>query len=186
MRQSNTFKRLGTGLVLTAFLVCCFLGTSMSLRPSYAWAEAPAPYLNDGKKVIPEDKYTTFEPGMTIREVFTIENKSTSDKKDVHYGFYFDGLNRYAKGLEVKILTLDGQTVAEGTMQSMNRGNAVPIKCNGVEDILAAGESKKLILQIHYPEESNNDAMLQSFEFDFCLVFSTDDVIPNTPENTEG
>ena len=58
MKQSNTFKRLGTGVILTAFLVCCFFGMTLSLRPNYAWAEAPADSLNGGKPVIEMEKET--------------------------------------------------------------------------------------------------------------------------------
>lgn len=189
MKQSNTFKRLGAGMVLTAFLLCCFLGTSFTLRPAYAeWIQPPTPCLNDGNPVITQDMYM-IEPGMTIRKDFMIKNTNTEDKP-VYYGFYFDNLNEYAKVLEVSILEKVSDTeyreLTKGVMGLMGKADLTKAAYNGAADVLQANEPKTLYLQIHYPEEAGNLAMGKTFDFDFCLVFSKDEVpvAPATDEST--
>ncbi|MBQ2837072.1 MAG: hypothetical protein IJE67_02975 [Peptococcaceae bacterium] len=188
MKQSNTFKRLGTGVVLTAFLVCCFFGATFTLRPAYAdWTQAPTPCLNGGNPVITQDMYT-IEPGMTIREDFTILNIN-DENKPVYYGFYFDNLNEYAKVLEVSILEKVSETeyreLTKGVMGLMGKDSLKKAGYNDVADVLQAGAPKTLYLQIHYPEEAGNAAMGKTFDFDFWLVFSKDEV-PASPVNNEG
>lgn len=181
MRQSNTFKRLGTGLVLTAFLVCCFLGTSMSLRPSYAWAEAPAPCLNNGNAVFDhEQDKILFEPGAKWEKAFFIQSSSSTE--EVRYFLYFDIKNmenplvkEFAETLQVSILDTAGNELVCDSIANLQEP-AVK-KHDTAYDVLKG--RKDLVLQVYYPGNAGNAGQLQSIEFDIHLAFLT-------PENTEG
>ena len=204
MKQSNTFKRLGAGMVLTVFLLCCFLGTSFSLRPAYAeWEAAPVGSLNGGSPVISMEAIDKgcFEPGMTLEQPFYIENGSSDI---VNYRFYFaiaedvdaSWSDILANTLKVSILERingsEDRVLAEGTIASMNRETISPvIQYDYVEkkyipnkyEELTAGEQKQLILQIHYPDTAGNEGNDEEIDFVLGLAFKA---VNTTPENTEG
>jgi len=196
MKQSNTFKRLGTGVVLTAFLVCCFFGATFTLRPAYAdWEAAPANSLNGGKIVISEIDQKKFEPGATIERPFTVGNLLTD--KDVYYVLFFDvtddpellpGETSLADVLDVSIYYADDldNPVVSGKMSDLNRNDITAMVKNdnrNQPDMLVAriGEEideRSFVLQIHYPETAGNDCQKQSIVFDFRLGFATE--LPTT------
>ena len=181
MKQSNTFKRLGTGVVLTAFLVCCFFGATFTLHPNYAWAEAPGPCLNGGNAVINTETENKFlEPGMTLKKPFYI--KSSSETEEVQYFLYFDIKNmsnplvkEFAETVQVCIKDTAGNEIASGSMADLQK----PTEKKSDESYDVLKGKKDLILQIHYPGDAGNTGQLQSLDFDMHLAFLI-------PENNEG
>ena len=135
MKQSNTFKRLGTGVVLTAFLVCCFFGATFTLRPAYAWENAPLLSLNGGNPVIVMGENEFLEPGMTIQRKFKIQNLTAEGEtaKNYYYGFYFQQASEeegysplsgaLANVLKISILDEHQNVLVTDTMASMHIGN---------------------------------------------------------------
>lgn len=185
MKQSNTFNRLGAGILAIVILFCCFFGTTFTLRPAYAeMQQAPAASLNGGDAVI---NFASIEPGMTIQKTFYIKNTGT---ETVNYGFYFrDNIDpskntplsgALAEVLEVTIFKkVEGQddwVLTTGKMSELTKINTARV--NQYENPAKMAELKSeekietLILQIHYPETAGREGMGKTLDFDFCLAFS--------------
>ena len=204
MKQSNTFKRLGTGVVLTAFLVCCFFGATFTLHPNYAWAEAPANSLNNGELVISKIDQEKFEPGATIKREIDIRNTTANN---VFYSFYFEITDKFeindnserlpsekslADVLDV-VIYYEGDEenpVVSGKMSDLNgiemdKAERAIVKKDDRSkyDVLTAAndatttDERSFVLYIHYPENAGNEYQKQGIEFNFCLGFAT---VPST------
>ena len=105
--------------------------------------------LNDGKPVIEEHEFL-FEPGMTVKKDFFIENQSTWD---VYYKLYFTEVEGgLADVLEVSVR--DGDTVLyQGKAKELTRENVT-----AADDVLKLNERRNLTVYFHFPEEAGNDA----------------------------
>lgn len=105
--------------------------------------------LNDGKPVIEEYEFL-FEPGMTVKKDFFIENQSTWD---VYYKLYFDDMEGgLADVLEVSIR--DGNTVLfEGKAKDLTKENV-----GAADDVLMLNERRELTVYFHFPENAGNSA----------------------------
>lgn len=105
--------------------------------------------LNDGKPVIEEHEFL-FEPGMTVKKDFFIENQSTWD---VYYKLYFtDVEGGLADVLEVTIR--DGNNVLyKGKAKELTKEYVA-----AANDILKLNERRNLSVYFHFPEEAGNDA----------------------------
>ena len=115
--------------------------------------------LNDGNPVIEEHEFL-FEPGMTVKKDFFIENQSTCD---VYYKLYFDNVNGGLADV-LQITVKDGEkTLYQGTAENLKR-NAVAAS----DDVLKIGERRELTVYFLFPEEAGNRAQNQTLTFDIC------------------
>lgn len=115
--------------------------------------------LNGGKPIIQEHEFL-FEPGMTVKKDFYIENDSTWS---VYYRLYFDNVSGgLADVLEVTIK--DGEkTLYQGTAQNLNRSNVT-----AADDELQVKERRTLTVYFHFPEEKGNETQSLDLTFTMC------------------
>lgn len=113
--------------------------------------------LNGGKPVI-EDHEFLFEPGMTVKKDFFIENDSTGT---VYYRLYFAGVSGdLADVLEVTVK--DGnKTLYSGTPTQLENTQAA-------DDLLAVGQRRTLTMYFHFPEANGNSAQAKDLTFTLC------------------
>lgn len=162
--QTNTSRKMTGSIILVIILVICLCITTYALV--YATIENSIfrtgkveINLNDGMPVINEREYL-FEPGMTVKKDFFIENNSTWS---VYYRLYLDNVSGgLADVMEITIK--DGDTViCSGTASELNRANA-----KAAEEILQIGEKKTLSVYFHFPESKGNEAQNLTLAFDLC------------------
>ena len=115
--------------------------------------------LNDGKPVIEEHEFL-FEPGMTVKKDFFLENQSTWD---VYYKIYFDKVEGgLATVLEITIQDKD-TILFTGTAVELSRANVA-----AADDMLRVNERRELTVYFHYPEKAGNNTQNLKLSFDMC------------------
>ncbi len=163
--KSKTLQSLNFSVAIIVLLSLCLAITTAALAYSMVKVEnnffgtaTVGVNLNDGVPVISEEEFI-FEPGMTVKKDFFIENIGTSD---VFYRFYFANIEGELRDvLEVKVC--DGNKVlCEGTTAELTRDNA-----KAVADILGADERKELQIYFRLPASEGNEAQEQYLLFDF-------------------
>ncbi len=113
--------------------------------------------LNDGKPVIEEHDFL-FEPGMTVKKDFFLQNESSCD---VYYKLYFGNINGgLADILQMKICNED-KVLFSGTAKELTKENV-----GAADDILRLNEIKELQIYFYFPEESGNEAQNLFLNFD--------------------
>lgn len=162
----NTAKKLTGSIVTVVLLAICLCITTFAL----VWATVSVDNnlfhtgtvkinLNDGKPVIEEHGFL-FEPGMTVKKDFFIENQSTWD---VYYKLYFDHVEGgLADVLEITVKDGD-KTLYQGTAVELNRTGV-----RAADDILRINERRELSVYFHFPEEAGNTAQNLTLTFDMC------------------
>lgn len=114
--------------------------------------------LNDGKPVIEEHEFL-FEPGMTVRKEFFVENESSGE---IYYKLYFDNVEGgLSDVLDITIQDQD-QVIASGKAQDLVRN-----KVNAAPESLKAGEKRTLMISFYFPKEKGNEAQDQTLSFNF-------------------
>jgi hypothetical protein len=165
-KKEKTAKKLTASILIIFLLGLCLVITTAALVYSMVsvddnlfQAQTVQINLNDGQPVIREDEYI-FEPGMTVKKDFFVQNESTCD---VYYRLYFKNVSGgLANVLQVKIC--DGDKVLfEGTPAQLNRTNVA-----AADDLLHVDEKRNLQIYFHYPEEAGNDTQMQYLTFDFA------------------
>lgn len=117
--------------------------------------------LNDGAPIITENEYL-FEPGMTVKKEFFIENLSS---EAVYYKIYFDNTRGgLSKVLDIRIY--DNKT---GTELFNGKANNFT-RANSVSEELLLNEKRTLTAIFHYPAESGNSTKNMELSFDMCAV----------------
>lgn len=164
--ESNTSKKLTAGIITVIILAICLLITTFALVWSTVSVDNNLFHtgsvkinLNDGKPVIEEHEFL-FEPGMTVKKDFFIENQSTWD---VYYKLYLDHVEG---GLaDILIITVkDGDRVLyEGTATEFGRADVA-----AADDVLRINEMRNLTVYFHFPEQSGNEAQNLTLSFDMC------------------
>ena len=152
--QNTTSKKLTASIVTVIILAICLCITTFAL----VWATVSVENnlfhtgivkinLNDGKPVIEEHEFL-FEPGMTVKKDFFIENQSTWD---VYYKLYFtDVEGGLADVLEITVK--DGDlTLYQGKASDLTRE-----KVGAANDVLRLNERRELTVYFHFPEEAGN------------------------------
>ena len=164
--NNNTVKKLTGSIIAVVVLALCLCVTTFAL----AWVTVSVDNnlfhtgtvkinLNDGKSVIEEHEFL-FEPGMTVKKDFFIENQSTWD---VYYKLYFDNVGGGLADV-LQITVKDGEkTLYKGTAAELNR-EAV----GASEDILRLNERRELTVYFYFPEEAGNSAQNLTLTFDMC------------------
>lgn len=154
--KKKTSKKLTASVVTILILAVCLCITTFAL----VWATVSVDNnlfhtgtikinLNDGKPVIEEHEFL-FEPGMTVKKDFFIENQSTWD---VYYKLYFDDIEGgLADVLDVSIK--DGDAVLfEGKANELTKANV-----GAADDELKLNERRDLTVYFHFPEGAGNSA----------------------------
>ncbi len=152
--NSITSKKLTASITAVIILAVCLCITTFAL----VWATVSVEgnlfhtgtvkiNLNDGKPVIEEHEFL-FEPGMTVKKDFFIENQSTWD---VYYKLYFTDVDGgLADVLEITVQ--DGSKVLyQGLASDLTKENV-----GAADDILKLNERRILTVYFHFPEEAGN------------------------------
>ena len=164
MSKSKTTKRLTTSVATIVVLAVCLCITTFALVYSMVAVDSNLfqtgkikVNLNDGRPVIEEDEFL-FEPGMTVKKDFFIENDSTGT---VYYRLYFAGVSGdLADVLEVTVK--DGnKTLYSGTPTQLENTQAA-------DDLLAVGQRRTLTMYFHFPEATGNSAQAKDLTFTLC------------------
>ncbi len=156
MSEKETSKKLTVSVIILIILSVALCITTFAL----VWATVSVDNnmfhtgivkinLNDGKPII-EEHELLFEPGITVKKDFFIENQSTDD---VYYKLYFgdiDGL--LADVLEITIM--DGDRILySGLIKELTKRNV-----GVVDEALKVNEKKNLTVCFHFPENVGNSA----------------------------
>lgn len=166
MTENKTAKRLTGGIIAIIILAVCLCVTTFALVYATVSVENNLFHtgevkinLNDGEPVIREHEFL-FEPGMTVKKDFFIENNSTWD---VYYRIYFDNVSGgLADVLEITVK--DGDKVLySGTANELTKKNVT-----AADDTLKIGQKRNLTVYFHYPESSGNDTQDLDLTFALC------------------
>ena len=164
--NSKTAKKLAGSIIAVIVLAICLCITTATLL----WVTVTVDNslfttgfvkinLNDGKPVIKEYEFL-FEPGMTVKKDFFIENQSTCD---VYYRLYFDNVEGgLADVLEITIKDGD-KTLYHGTAAKLGRADV-----GAADDILSLKEKRVLTVYFHYPEEAGSSSQNLMLTYDMC------------------
>ncbi len=155
-KKSKTVKRLTGNVIAIVSLSVCLCITTFALVYSTVAVENNLFHtgtvkinLNDGKPVIEEHEFL-FEPGMTVKKDFFIENQSTWD---VYYRLYFTDIEGgLANVLDVTVK--DGEKV----LYSGKATNLTKENVGAANDVLKLNERRNLTVYFHFPEEAGNEA----------------------------
>lgn len=166
MSDRKTVKKLNGGIAAVIILAICLCITTFALVYSTVSVENNLFHtgevkinLNNGKPIIKENEFI-FEPGMTVKKSFFIENDSTYE---VCYKLYLNGVS----GGLADVLTVtvrDGDRVlCSGTANELNRENAVV-----ADDVLKMRQKKTLTVEFCYPEDKGNSTQMLDLSFTMC------------------
>ncbi len=166
MLKNNTQKRLASGIVTIVVLAICLCITTFALISSIVSVDKNLFHtgsikinLNDGKPVISEDEFT-FEPGMTVKKDFFIENEGSWQ---AYYKIYFDDVTGgLAKVLQITIKE-DSKILYSGTAAQLTKQQV-----KAADDLLEAGEHKDLSVYFHYPQNAGNASQGSGMTFTIC------------------
>lgn len=162
----GTKKKLISGIAVIVILVICLCITTFALFYAMVSVDDNVFHtgkveinLNDGEPVIEEHEFL-FEPGMTVKKEFFIENNSTWD---VYYKLYFANVEGGLADV-LDITVVDGDTVLySGKMDELTYKDV-----GAAEKILRQDERRELTIYFHFPEKSGNSAQNLTLAFDLC------------------
>lgn len=166
MSNSKSARRLSGGIALIVLLTICLAVTIFALVHVSVQVENNVFHtgtvkinLNDGAPVIREEEFL-FDPGMTVKKDFFIENDSSCE---VYYKLYFDQVSGgLADVLDITIR--DGaQTLYSGTARELMQTGAAELP-------LAVRQRKALTICFHFPEERGNEAQNLDLSFTLCAA----------------
>ncbi|MDO4618571.1 MAG: hypothetical protein Q4B31_03500 [Clostridia bacterium] len=162
----DTGKKLTASFALIIVLSVCFAATTFALvdsmvkvRDNIFMTGSVGINLNDKKAIITENEFL-FEPGMTVKKDFFVENEGSAE---IYYKLYFDNVSGgLSDVLQIKIC--DGSKVLyEGTASELSKANV-----SAADDILRVGERRDLEMYFHFPEDAGNSAKHMTLSFDFA------------------
>lgn len=164
VQPNKTAQKLTSSIVIIAFLAVCLCITTFALIYSMVSVDnnlfetgVVKINLNGGKPVIEEHEFL-FEPGMSVKKDFFLENQSTCD---VYYKLYFDHVEgALASVLEVQIQDR-GVVLFTGTLADLTKD-----KVGAANDILRLNERRSLQILFHFPEQAKNVSQGQYVSFD--------------------
>lgn len=166
MENDKTGKKQTKGIITVVVLIICLCITTFALFFTGASVDNNTfntgtikVNLNDGKPVIQENKLM-FQPGMTVKKDFFIENNGSWD---VYYKLYFKDIEGgLADDLEITVKDSD-EVLYKGKASEFTKDNAEPAK-----ETLKLNEKQNLSIYFYYPEESENDTQDLTLSFDLC------------------
>ena len=163
-KTDKTGRKLTSSIVAVVVLAICLCITTFALVYStvavdnnlFQTGEIKI-NLNGGKPVSEEHEFL-FEPGVTVKKNFFLENQSTWD---VYYKLYLDNVEGgLADVLDVTIR--DGETV----LFSGKAAELTQAQVNAADDVLKLGERRDLTITFHFPEEAGNSTQNLYLSFD--------------------
>lgn len=166
MAETKTAKKLTGGIITIIILAVCLCITTFALVYATVTVENNLFHtgrvsinLNDGKPVIQEHEFL-FEPGMTVKKDFFVENDSTWD---VYYRLYLENVSGgLADVLDVTIR--DGEKILySGTANELTAQDMA-----AADDTLKIGQHRELTVVFHYPENAGNDTQDLDLTFTLC------------------
>lgn len=166
MPETKTAKKLTGSIAAIVILAICLCVTTFALVYASVSVENNLFHtgevkinLNDGEPVIREHEFL-FEPGMTVKKDFFIENNSTWE---VYYRLYFDNVSGgLADVLEITVK--DGDKILySGTANELTKQNVV-----AADDTLKIGQKRNLTVYFHYPETGGNETQNLDLTFTMC------------------
>lgn len=166
MKRADTAKRLTGGIITIIILAVCLCISTMALVISAVSVENNLFHtgsvdinLNDGKPIIREHEFL-FEPGMTVKKEFFVENNSTFS---VYYKLFFEDVTGGLKDV-LKITVTDGEKVLySGTPSGLTKENVI-----AADDVLQIKQRKKLFVEFYFPEGTGNSAQALDLSFTMC------------------
>ena len=166
MAENKTAKRLTGGIVAIVALAVCLCITTFALVYASVSVENNLFHtgkvkinLNDGKPVIREHEFI-FEPGMTVKKDFFIENDSTWD---VYYRIYLENVSGGLKDV-LEITVKDGdRALYSGTASELTQQNVT-----AADDTLKIGQKRNLTVYFHFPEDKGNETQNLDLTFTMC------------------
>lgn len=166
MAENKTAKRLTGGIIsIVALAVCLCITTfalvyaSVSVENNLFHTGKVKINLNDGKPVIREHEFI-FEPGMTVKKDFFIENDSSWD---VYYRIYLENVSGGLKDV-LEITVKDGdRALYSGTASELTQQNVT-----AADDTLKIGQKRNLTVYFHFPEDKVNETQNLDLTFTMC------------------
>ncbi len=166
MTKTNTARKLTAGIITIIVLSICLCITTFALIYANVTIEnnlfetgTIEINLNDKNPVITEDEFL-FEPGMTVKKDFFIENKSTCD---VYYRIYLDEVSGGLSDI-LEITIKDGETTLwQGTAKALTKE-----KVRAASTELKEKEKRYLQIYFYYPPNSGNAGQNRDLTFDLC------------------
>ena len=164
--NSITAKKLNRSIIAVIVLAICLVITTFAL----VWATISVDNnlfhtgsveidLNDGKPIINDHEFL-FEPGMTVKKDFFLENKSTWD---VYYKLYLENVTGGLADV-LQITVTDGtRTLYSGRASELGRTDV-----RAADDILRLNERRDLTVYFYFPKEAGNTAQNMTLTFDMC------------------
>lgn len=165
--KNNPTKKLTMGVAVIILLILCLCITTFAIVYSTVSVDnnlfntgSVNINLNDGKPVIEEHEFL-FEPGMTVKKDFFIENNSTWD---VYYKIYFDNVEGGLSDV-IEVTVKDGDRVLYSgcAAQQLTHNNV-----QAADDTLRLKERRNLTVYFHYPESAGNRTQNLTLSFDLC------------------
>lgn len=167
--KSNTSKKLTAGIATLVILLVCLCVTtyalvmvSVSVSGNYFQTGTVKINLNNSQPIISEHEFL-FEPGMTVKKDFFVENMSTDS---VYYRLYFEDISGgLADILEITITDGHNQdkVLYSGLITELTRDLV-----GAADDTLLLAERRDLSIYFHFPRGSGNDAQNLTLSFDMC------------------
>ena len=166
MTENKTAKRLTGGIIAIVALAVCLCITTFALVYASVSVENNLFHtgkvkinLNDGKPVIREHEFI-FEPGMTVKKDFFIENDSSWD---VYYRIYLENVSGgLADVLEITVKEGD-RAMYSGTASELTQQNVT-----AADDTLKIGQKRNLTVYFHFPEDKGNETQNLDLTFTMC------------------
>lgn len=162
--ENNTGKKLTASIVTIIVLLFCLCITTyalvketVSVKNNVFQTGVIDINLNDGKPVIEAHEFL-FEPGMTVKKDFFIENNSTWD---VYYKIYFENVDGGLADVLQIVIKDDTSVLFSGTATQLTDANV-----SAANDVLKIGQRKEMEIVFHFPEEKGNSAQNQTLTFD--------------------
>ena len=166
MAETKTAKKLTGGIAAIVILAVCLCITTFALVYASVSVENNLFHtgrvkinLNGGKPVIQEHEFL-FEPGLTVKKNFFIENESTGD---VYYRIYFDSITGGLSDV-LSISVKDGdKTLYSGTANELTRQNVI-----AADDTLKIGQRRNLTVCFYFPADRGNETQNLDLSFTVC------------------
>ncbi len=166
MQKNKTARSLTASVLIILALSICLCITTFALVLSMVSVEdnifstgTVKINLNDSKPIIEEHEFI-FEPGMTVKKEFFIENESSCD---VYYKLYFQNVEGgLADILQIKICDND-KILFEGTPRTLNLKNS-----QAADDILKLNERREFQIFFYFPTDAGNEAQGLNLSFDLA------------------
>ena len=177
MAENKTAKRLTGGIIAIVALAVCLCITTFALVYASVSVENNLFHtgkvkinLNDGKPVIREHEFI-FEPGMTVKKDFFIENDSSWD---VYYRIYLENVSGGLKDV-LEITVKDGdRALYSGTASELTQQNVT-----AADDTLKIGQKRNLTVYFHFPEDKGNETQNLDLTFTMCTEATQTNNNPN-------